>query len=228
MRALAVVLLLSVPLTADDDSSLQEAVELFKSQDAGKRAAGSQLAERELRRLLAPLLAALKHYDPEVRRRARRAILSLVPGEPKKEQARQARKPVMVGVIGLAGGVGRAFRGRRGFRRFVRVRSEPLQPTQIQRANLTRTGERLLAGLGVHWKTQWRAPLMPGFRILKVLPGTPAARLGLRKGDLLIRIDRNEVSVLRGVRAIESTRATVTVYRGGRYVRLALNQAPRK
>ncbi len=59
---------------------------LFRSPDAGTRAAGSQLAERELRRLLAPLLEALKDGDPEVRRRARRSILSLVPGEAVQEE----------------------------------------------------------------------------------------------------------------------------------------------
>lgn len=86
MRTLAVALLLSVPLTAGDRSSLEKAVELFKSQDAGQREAGSQLAERELRRLLAPLLKAMEDDDPEMRRRARRSILSLVPGEVEKEK----------------------------------------------------------------------------------------------------------------------------------------------
>ena len=41
----------------------------------------NRLAERELRKLLAPLLKAMKGDDPEVRRRARRSILSLVPGD---------------------------------------------------------------------------------------------------------------------------------------------------
>ncbi len=91
MRALAVALLLSVPLSAGDESSLEKAVELFKSPDAGQRAAGSQLADRELRKLLAPLLKAMEDDDPEVRRRARRSILSLVPGEVEKEKKPQAR-----------------------------------------------------------------------------------------------------------------------------------------
>jgi HEAT repeat protein len=89
MRALAVALLLSVPLTAGDKPSLEKAVELFRSPDAGQRAAGSQLAERELRKLLAPLLKAMEDDDPEVRRRARRSILSLVPGEVEKEKKPQ-------------------------------------------------------------------------------------------------------------------------------------------
>jgi len=89
MRAMAVALLLSVPLTAGDESSLEKAVELFRSPDAAKRAAGSQLAKRQLRRLLAPLLAAMKDDDPEVRRRARRSIVSLVPGETNEPQTEE-------------------------------------------------------------------------------------------------------------------------------------------
>jgi hypothetical protein len=220
MRALAVVLLLSVPLAADDESSLQKAVKLFRSVDAGRRTAGSQLAERELRRLLAPLLEAMKDDDPEVRRRARRSILSLVPGEVEKKK--KPDRSVFVAVIGLRGGAGQAFRGRpgrRGFKAFL-ARAEPPQPTQQQRANLMRTGARLLPGLGVSWKAQWQAPLMPGFRIHAVKK-EGAARMGLRKGDLIVRINGVDVAGLRGApKALDWSRATVTVYRGGRYVRL--------
>ncbi|MHC4493617.1 MAG: hypothetical protein ACYTDU_18585, partial [Planctomycetota bacterium] len=49
MRTLGLALLSCLPLRAGDRSPLQEAVELFGSPDAGKRAPGSQLAERELR-----------------------------------------------------------------------------------------------------------------------------------------------------------------------------------
>jgi membrane-associated protease RseP (regulator of RpoE activity) len=220
MRALAVALLLSVSLSAGDKSPLEKAVGLFRSPDAGTRAAGSQLAEREVRQLLAPLLEALKDEDPEVRRRARRSILSLVPGEAERDE--KAQKPVRV-VIGLAGGVGQAFRGRLG-RRVIKVvlaRSEPLQPTQKQRAELSRIGRRLLRGLGVHWRTQWKAPLMPGFSVHAVKQDGAAARLGLRKGDLIVRINGVEVAGMRGgPEAVDWGRATVTVYRKGRYVRL--------
>jgi hypothetical protein len=221
MRALALVLLLSVPLTADEESSLREAVELFRSPDAGTRGAGSQLADRELRNLLAPLLEALKDKDPEVRRRARRSILSLVPGEAEKDAA---QKPVTVAVIGLGGGAGGAFRGRRGRRgfKFLWGASPPLQPTQKQRAEFSRRGNRLLAGLGMRWRTQWRAPRMPGFRGEEAKQETPAARMGLRKGDLIVRIAGEDVMRLRGTpQALDWSRATLTVYRNGRYVRLA-------
>ncbi|MHC4972610.1 MAG: PDZ domain-containing protein [Planctomycetota bacterium] len=229
MRALAVVLVLSVPLAADDASSLQEAVELFKSPDASQRTAGSQQAERALHRLLAPLLEALKDDDPEVRRRARRAILSLVPGEVEKKK--KPDRSVWVAAIGLRGGVGQAFRGRRGRRGFKAVvaKAVPVQPTQKQRAELRRIGTRLLPDLGVHWKARWRAPRMPGFTVHRVEDGSPAARLGLRKGDLIVRIGGVEVAEMgRRPKAVDWSRATVTVYREGRYVRLQAPHLPRK
>ncbi|MHC4550863.1 MAG: PDZ domain-containing protein [Planctomycetota bacterium] len=227
MRTLAVVLLLSVPLSAGDKSSLANAVALFKSPHAAQREAGSQLADRELRRLLAPLLEAMKDNDPEARRRARRSILSLVPGEAEKDG-----KPVTVSVIGLRGGVGGGFRGRRGFRalKLVQARPQALQPSQKQRADLTRKGTRLLDGLGIRWKTQWRAPLMPGFRVLDVQKESPATRMGLRTGDLIVRINGEEVARVHDVpRALgdkpDWSRITVTVLRNGKYVRLPKERA---
>ncbi len=222
MRVLAVVLLLSVPLAADEVSSLRSAVKLFRSQDAAQRTLGSQRVDRELRRLLAPLLEALRDEDPEVRRRARRAILSLVPGELEKlAKEKKAAQPVFIRVIGLQGGVGQAFRGRAGHRAFraVVAKSESPSPTQKQRLALRRIGTRLLPNLGVHWKARWKAPLMPGFMVHKVKPESAAALLGLRQGDLIVRIDGVDVAALR-VASVDWSRVGVTVYRDGRYVRL--------
>ena len=223
MRALAVALLLLLfaPLSAGERSPLEKAVELFRSPELGQRVAGSQLAEREVRQLLAPLLLALKDEDPEVRRRARRSILSLVPGEAEKDE--KAQKTATVAAIGLAAVAGQAFRGRLGRRgiKAVLAGPEPLQPTQKQRAEFSRIGRRLLRGLGVTWRTQWKAPLMPGFSIHAVQQEGAAARLGLRRGDLIVRICGVEVAGMRGgPEAVDWDRATVTVYRKGRYVRL--------
>ena len=79
----------------------------------------------------------------------------------------------------------------------------------------------MLAGLGLRWKTRWRAPLMPGFLVDEVNKESPAARIGLRKGDLIVRIAGEDVTRMRGIqRALDWRRTTLTVYRGGRYVRL--------
>ncbi|MHC4550300.1 MAG: hypothetical protein ACYTEZ_16135 [Planctomycetota bacterium] len=75
---LALVLLWAVA-GADETSVLRRAVERFRSQDADDRDAASKEVRFEVRRLLAPLLAALEDDDPEVRRRAREALETLLP-----------------------------------------------------------------------------------------------------------------------------------------------------
>ena len=58
MRALYLVLLIVIclPLQAGEAPELERAVSMFRNNDAAVRRAGSKLADRELRRLLAPLL----------------------------------------------------------------------------------------------------------------------------------------------------------------------------
>ena len=90
MRALhlVVIITLCLPLQAGDPADLNTAVEMFRSPHPAVRAEGSKIADRELRKLLAPLLKAMEDPDPEVRRRVREAILGLVPHhgrEPERE-----------------------------------------------------------------------------------------------------------------------------------------------
>ncbi len=81
MRApyLVVLITLCLPLQAGDPADLNTAVEMFRSPQPAVRAEGTKIADRELRKLLTPLLRAMKDPDPEVRRRVREAILGLVP-----------------------------------------------------------------------------------------------------------------------------------------------------
>jgi S1-C subfamily serine protease len=63
---------------------------------------------------------------------------------------------------------------------------------------------------------------MPGFLVVRVEQDSPAARLGLREGDLIVRIAGKDVTRMRDTgKAPDWSRAALTVYRGGRYVRLA-------
>jgi C-terminal processing protease CtpA/Prc len=214
MRALAVALLLSVPLSAGDEPPLEKAVELFKSPDAGQRTAGSQLAERELRKLLAPLLRAMEDDDPEVRRRARRSILSLVPGEVEKEMKPQGPAQVRAAIRQAL---------------FARLAAAPNARVQWKfapwRPELEQRGLRLMEGLGIKGSTRWKAPFMPGVVVTRVRKDSPAARLGLRRGDLIVRIGGKAVTKIRDLpRALgdkpDWTRIKVMVLREGRYVRL--------
>jgi C-terminal processing protease CtpA/Prc len=200
MRALAVALLLSVPLTAGDKSSLEKAVELFRSPDAGKREAGSQLAEREVRRLLAPLLKALKEDDPEVRRRARWVLLSLMPdGTPESRETRDA-----------------------AIQRRAAWALHRQQQAAAGRADLIRKANQLLAVFGI----RRGASHMTGFRVLRVQRDTQAARLGLRMGDSVFRLNGQAVATVHDVLAArgdkpDGSRITVTVFRDGQFVRLS-------
>jgi len=214
MRALAVALLLSVPLTAGDKSSLERAVELFRSPDAGKRAAGSQLAERELRKLLAPLLKATEDDDPEVRRRARRSILSLVPGEVEK-----ARPPTRAEI--------QAFLSERRAQQIRRFKALTAQARRSA-AQRKQAAGLLLNGFGIHGasnRIKLQRGHVTGLRVLAVQEDSPAARLGLRKGDLILHLNgRTAVGARAVLVALEEGRAwnrvTVSVWRGGQFVRL--------
>jgi len=179
---LAVALLLYVPLTAGDKPPLEKAVELFRSPDAGKRAAGSQLAERELRKLLAPLLKAIEDDDPEVRRRARRSILSLVP---KKEP--QTLEDIRAALVELGA-------QQRQLLRALALTPQAKQAGRIQ-AELARRASRLMVAFGVSG-TQW-VPGKPGFYVFGVRKGGPAERLGLRRGDVIVQVNGRAVTTSR-------------------------------
>ncbi|MHC4817641.1 MAG: PDZ domain-containing protein [Planctomycetota bacterium] len=224
MRATILALLLSLPLLAGDRSPLARAVELFESPDAGQREAGSQLAGRELQKLLAPLLAALKHDDPEVRRRARRAILALVPGEVEKEDQR---------IPPLLRQQAAQLRGRQLFlQRFAQHQEATAQALAklAQRRNQARENEgaAALAAFGVSGKTRRRAPLQPGFLVKRVKPKSLAARLGLRTGDIIVNVDGRATSWPRDFASVEDWKhVRLVVLRGKQYVYLPPRKARR-
>jgi hypothetical protein len=246
MRALTVALLLCVPLAAGDEPSLEKAVGLFRSPSPATREAGSQLVDRELRKLLAPLLEAMEDSDPEVRRRARRSILSLVPGEVEKD-ARDAKpqtqaRAVLQALLRQRGLKAQAQALKAGEQQVIARASERLQKLQADlarkfrlEAELTKKANRLLAGFGIHG-----APLRierpreaahtarlglctPGLLVQRVRDDSPAARLGLRRGDLILRINGEDIARMRDVsKALgdkpDWSRVTVTVLRNGRDV----------
>ena len=206
MRALAVALLLSVPLSASDRPALEMAVARFKSPDAGQRTAASQLAKRELRKLLAPLLKAMEDDDPEVRRRARRSILSLVPGE--VEKAPQTQEKLRAALAD--------FKARQ-----TQLLNALI--VQARRLHETHKTSRLPVAFGVHGT---RCALnKPGFFVQEVRKGSGAERLGLRMGDVIVQVNGRAVTRSRDFTAAlgdnpDWSRATVTWLRDGQIVRL--------
>lgn len=214
MRATILALLLSLPLLAGDRSPLAEAVELFESPEAARREAGSALARGELRKLLAPLLAALEHEDPEVRRRARRAILSLVPGELEKATPPEPDPSVLRQVVQLRMRQQILQRLARNQEAVAKVRARQT----MTRDNL---GAAALAAFGVTGHSRRQAPLQPGLSVRWVRQGSAAQRLGLRPGDLIVKVNGRATSRLRDFASIKDWKGVeILVQRNRKYLYL--------
>jgi len=185
MRALIPALLVCLPLSAGDANPLSRAVEDFDSDHAAEREAASQAVRRHLARELAPLVEAMKSNDPEVARRAREAIESLLPP--------RAKKPEDAPALGLGGGPGVIVLNNRQKRFVVKW---------VQRGNRlvrARAGDDAVAKtvkeFGVEGypltdaalREQLRLAAGRGFMVAKV--ERTAARLGLEARDIVLRID---------------------------------------
>ena len=168
MHRMLFVLLLAPLLSAGDRDVLEGAVELFRSDRPATRAEGSRLAVEEMRKLLAPVLKAMEDKDPEVRRRARRAILTLVP-RALEEEPRQ-KDP--------------------------RMRMPQFQVAwKLAQANRAQLRLVLVNGLlQMHMFGVNGAPHARGFRLTSVKIGGRAAQLGLKVGDILLSINDQPMS----------------------------------
>jgi hypothetical protein len=200
MRACIVLFLaalLAAPLLAGPDSPLKTAVRMFQSPAPGDREQGSRVAERELRRLLKPLLDAMKHADPEVRRRARESILALVPCHDRAPETKQERN--------LRFQLAQAAAAQQ-----VRVRLVPgarvgwannWQKADVQKAQDALVRELLRKNAEDHVKGQvaqkalgltgtfTRVGNKKSFKVQGVAKGSPAAKAGVRAGDLLLALN---------------------------------------
>ena len=215
MRALALALLVVVPSLAADETSLQKAVRLFHSTDAAAREQGSRTADASLRKLLAPLLQALEDKDPEVRRRARRAILGLVPGELEKEAGRQVQQ-----VVRLLRPKQQAL-ARGGFGPARRVLLADV-PAALRRAEEAKS-RKLIHQFGLTTQ-QFNGTIAQKhrvlFQVLKVTQHSRAARLGLVKGDIVVRVNRTNVKTYKEFAA--ALRLRLRVLRRGEWLDLRI------
>ena len=198
MRALYLVLLVVIclPLQAGERPELERAVDMFKSNDVATRAAGTKVADKELRRLLAPFLEALKDPDPEVRRRVRESILALVPYHDREAETAQERanrfQKAQLQALQLIGRKGVVIRG-------ARLQIQPAQQQVLQalvRAQLLNPnnanavkGQRLVAKLGLtgRWIQMGKRR---GYQVTAVTKASTAERSGLRVGDIVIGINK--------------------------------------
>jgi hypothetical protein len=196
MRALGFLLLLLLPLSAGETDALTRAVDKFKSDYASEREAASQTVRRLLQAELGPLLAALKSDDPEVSRRARESIASLLPGGKRAEEPEASGNAAGNVIVGMGGN--RQFRlvvkqGKGGQIVFVQ-RGDDKQNQALKRYGLEghAVDDRLV-------RRQLQLAAGRGFGVTKVLPNTAAARLGLEAYDVVISIGDRPVKELKQV-----------------------------
>jgi len=190
MRALGFLLLLLLPLAAGETDALARAVAKFNSDDAGEREAASKAVRKHVQAELAPLLVALESNDPEVSRRAREAIASLLPEKKKEEEPEASGHAGGNVVIGIGGARGRAIQNLRFILRgnkkgqFVFVQGGDGKQTSA----LRKYGVEGYAIEDALVRRQLQLADGRGFAVSKVLPGTAAARLGLQTHDVVLSV----------------------------------------
>jgi PDZ domain len=218
MRALILLLPLAVAF-AGDPSPLEEATKRWASDSAEERDAASRFVATHVRRELAPLVAALQSGDPEVRRRARSALESLLPPRPPEPPVQE--EPVMAGqviVLNNAGGGGVLQ---------VRVNAKG-------RAVLVDAGEaeqlkaKGIAGMPVDdpvMREQLALAEGRGFAVSSVEPRSDAECLGILANDILLSIDGRPVKQAADVvKALEARAPGITLLRRGKLLTLGLKE----
>jgi len=192
MRAVGFLLLCLLPLSAGETDALTRAVARFNSDHAGEREAASQSVRQHLQRELGPLLAAIESDDPEVSRRAREAIASLLPEKQEEPEASDNVGGNMI--VGLGGG------GK--FRVVIKQAGKGGQVMFLQQADNKQIEALKKYGLegepvrDTLVRRQLQLAAGRGFGVRNVLPDTAAARSGLRAYDVLLSIGGQPVQKL--------------------------------
>jgi len=199
MRALGFLLFLLLPLSAGETDALARAVDRFKSDHAGEREAASQRVRQHLQDELAPLLAALASDDPEVSRRAREAIASLLPGLEKKAEPEASGNVGGNVIVGFGGG------GNKRFRVFLKKAGKGGQVFFVQGGDNKQTEALKKYGLegepvrDALLRRQLQLAAGRGFAVTKVHTGSAAARIGLQAHDVVLSIGGRPVQELKQV-----------------------------
>ena len=215
MRALALALvpLFACFVSAADNPILEKAVKHFKSRDPAQREAASRAAIDEARKALAPLVQAMEDPDPEVRRRARDAILSLVPRkaeEPKNTPIQRGGGLFIMPRVNAQRFALQNFKAVLDIRkhavrldaekRAARLAEQALQIRLVldvrERAqDLEKKEKELCATLGLRGElvvsvvNQRGRRMELSYRVTSVAKESPAARLGVRTGDIIREVN---------------------------------------
>lgn len=203
MRALILLLPLAVAF-AGDTPPLEEVTKQWASDSAEERDFASRVVALHIRRELAPLIAALKSEDPEVRRRARDSLESLLPPRPPEPP-----QPEQMPQWGAARGViiNRGVGGNGQQLRFV-LNAQGQMVLVQDGGEAQRLKEKGITGRPFSdpvARTQLGLAEGRGYAVLSVERRSPAAHLGIQVNDILLSIDGRPVmqddDVLKGLGA---------------------------
>ena len=189
MRVLLLAFLVCLPLAASEDPVLDRAVRNFGSDDADVREGASRLAHAHLQEVLAPLVAALEDSEPEVRRRARDAIRSLLPKEapaPKSPETANNDNRFRVVFNAMANNGGKRqviWLGNKNGKLWIRPQIGDPKSKKVD-AMLREMGLEATPATKTLRK-QLRLAEGQGFEVTSATGR--AARLGLRESDLILR-----------------------------------------
>lgn len=199
MRALVLLLPLAVAL-AGDAALLEGAAKQWASDSAEERDAASRAVAQHLRRELFPIIAAMDSPDPEVRRRARSALESLLPPRPPEppppeQQPQWARGRVIINNAGAQQ------------IRFV-VNAQGQVALVQDEGEMQQLKAKGITGMPVDdpvMRDQLCLAEGRGFAVTAVDARSDAARLWIEARDILISIDgrpvRQPAEVLKGLLA---------------------------
>jgi hypothetical protein len=221
MRALILLLPLAVAF-AGDTSPIEAATRRWASDSAEDRDAASRLVAIHLRRELAPVVAALRSSDPEVRRRARSAIESLLPPRPPEPPVLD--EPLVAGqviILNNAGGGG-------GGLLQVRVNAKG-RAVFVDAGEAEQLKAKGISGQPVDDPVMREQLVLAegrGFAVFAVEPRSDAERLGIAANDILISIDGRPVKQAGEVlKALEARAPAITLLRRGKLLKLGFKEA---
>ena len=233
MRALAILLLSCSFVVAGDASPLEHAVQEFKSRSPEKRNAAQRVVDRELRRMLAPLLEAMKDADPEVRLRARKSLLALIPNPPVQEEPRPA-----VGDMNNLFAQANAQRQHGWALLRLGVQKAPkqaplfaaAQQLRLQKDAGKKAARQFLASFGLAGAPTFGLPTNPsgaaGFVVHRAKK--TAAAFGLKRGDLIVKVNGLKIVNADNLRVAfgdRPERAKIEIVRAGKPVTLTMQPA---
>jgi len=199
MRALILLLPLTLALAADP-APLERAAKQWASDSAEERDAASRAVALHLNRELAPIVAAMRSPDPEVRHRARAALEALLPPRPPEPPAPEPQPQW---------GRGRVFINQAGGQnaRFV-LNAQGQMILVHDQGEAEALKAKGITGMPVAdpvMRDQLCLAQGRGFAVAAVDRRSDAERLGIQAKDILISMDGRPVmksdEVLKGLAA---------------------------